>query len=167
MAPWQHCKCLDQEPSKYGPAVAEVVSAGQQSAAKIETDHLTNQLPWIHTQLCKTEQGDPAPGLGKSWEAGDGRDCCSFNSRVCAYEMFTDSMLCSLSIAFSRLLLEAGSVLTYFSSCFSSPICSITLYFFQDTFLSSSVSPSYISLICSVFPSFEISVMVAASCLQQ
>lgn len=68
MAPGQHCRYFDQEPSKYGPVIAEVVSAGQQSAAKIEAGHLTKQLPWIHTQLCKTGQEDPASGLGRSWE---------------------------------------------------------------------------------------------------
>lgn len=128
MAPWQHCKFLNQEPSKYGPVIAEVVSAGQQSAAKTETGPLTKQLPWIHTQLCKTGQGDPASGL-----AG-----------IVAIStlgfMHTDSLLCSLFTAFSRLVLEAGAVLAYFCSWFSSLSCSITLCIFSK--MLSSPSPS-------------------------
>lgn len=84
--------------------------------------------------------------------------------------MFTDSLLCSLFTAFARLLLKAGSVLAYFSSCFSSLSCSITLCIFSRTLSSPfllHVLNSYMFLICSVFSSFEISIVVATYCLQQ
>lgn len=50
-------------------------------------------------------------------------------------KMFTDSSLCLIFTAFSRLLLEAGSVLAYFSS-FSSFSFSITSCTFSKTFSS-------------------------------